>query len=70
MLREDRLTGAGPQPFFAMELVRGNLATHQQEVRASLPPIYNEKLVYSCSPAPADYVDSHPADLDDTPLRV
>lgn len=30
---------------------RGSLATHQQEIRAALPPVYNEKLVYSCAAA-------------------
>jgi len=34
------------------QAARGNLATRQQEIRASLPPAYNEKLVYNCSAAP------------------
>jgi hypothetical protein len=33
------------------QAARGNLATHQQEIRAALPPVYNEKLVYSCAAA-------------------
>ncbi len=33
------------------QAARGNLATHQQEIRAALPPVYNEKLVYTCSAA-------------------
>lgn len=33
------------------QAARGNLATHQQEVRAALPPVYNEKLVYTCTAA-------------------
>jgi hypothetical protein len=33
------------------QAARGNLATRQQEIRAALPPVYNEKLVYSCSAA-------------------
>lgn len=32
---------------------RAALATQQQSVRAALPPVYNEKLVYSCAAAPA-----------------
>ena len=31
------------------QAARGNLATRQQEIRASLPPVYNEKLVYRCT---------------------
>ncbi|MEI9927143.1 MAG: serine protease [Sphingomonas sp.] len=34
------------------QAARGNLATQQQSIRASLPPMYNEKLVYHCAPAP------------------
>jgi len=33
------------------QAARGNLATRQQEIRAALPPVYNEKLVYNCSAA-------------------
>lgn len=33
------------------QAARGDLATHQQEIRAALPPIYNEKLVYTCAAA-------------------
>ena len=33
------------------QAARGSLATHQQEIRAALPPVYNEKLVYSCAAA-------------------
>jgi len=36
------------------QAARGNLATRQQEIRAALPPAYNEKLVYSCSAAAPD----------------
>jgi hypothetical protein len=35
------------------QAARGQLATRQQEIRAALPPAYNEKLVYSCAAAPA-----------------
>lgn len=35
----------------ADQAARGNLATRQQEIRAALPPAYNEKLVYSCAAA-------------------
>lgn len=31
------------------QAARGQLATRQQEIRAALPPAYNEKLVYTCS---------------------
>jgi len=37
----------------ADQAARASLATQQQALRAALPPVYNEKLVYSCSPAPA-----------------
>ncbi len=30
---------------------RAELATQQQSIRATLPPVYNEKLVYRCAPA-------------------
>jgi V8-like Glu-specific endopeptidase len=33
------------------QAARGNLATRQQEIRAALPPAYNEKLVYRCTAA-------------------
>lgn len=33
------------------QAARASLATQQQALRAALPPVYNEKLVYSCSPA-------------------
>lgn len=33
------------------QTARANLAAQQQALRAALPPVYNEKLVYSCSPA-------------------
>jgi hypothetical protein len=37
------------------QAARGNLATQQASIRAALPPMYNEKLVYRCAPAmPAD----------------
>jgi len=36
----------------ADQSARAALATQQQSVRASLPPVYNEKLVYNCSAAP------------------
>ncbi|AQR75278.1 S1C family serine protease [Sphingomonas sp. LM7] len=35
----------------ADQAARASLATQQQALRAALPPVYNEKLVYSCSPA-------------------
>jgi S1-C subfamily serine protease len=35
----------------ADQAARASLATQQQALRAALPPTYNEKLVYSCSPA-------------------
>lgn len=35
------------------QAARANLATQQQALRAALPPVYNEKLVYSCRPAEA-----------------
>ena len=35
----------------ADQAARGNLATRQQEIRAALPPVYNEKLVYNCATA-------------------
>jgi len=35
------------------QAARANLAAQQQALRAALPPVYNEKLVYSCSPAPS-----------------
>lgn len=35
------------------QAARANLATRQQALRAALPPVYNEKLVYSCSAAPS-----------------
>ena len=35
------------------QAARGNLATRQQEIRAALPPAYNEKLVYTCGAATA-----------------
>jgi hypothetical protein len=31
---------------------RAELATQQQAIRAALPAVYNEKLVYRCSAAP------------------
>ncbi len=34
------------------QAARGNLATQQQSIRASLPGVYNEKLVYHCASAP------------------
>lgn len=34
------------------QAARGQLATQQQSIRASLPQVYNEKLVYHCGPAP------------------
>ncbi|MCW3849469.1 serine protease [Sphingomonas sp. LB-2] len=34
------------------QAARGQLATRQQEIRAALPPAYNEKLVYHCAAAP------------------
>jgi S1-C subfamily serine protease len=33
------------------QAARGNLATQQQQIRAALPPVYNEKLVYHCGAA-------------------
>jgi hypothetical protein len=33
------------------QAARANLATQQQALRAALPPVYNEKLVYNCAPA-------------------
>ena len=33
----------------ADQAARGNLATQQQTIRASLPQVYNEKLVYHCA---------------------
>jgi V8-like Glu-specific endopeptidase len=35
----------------ADQSARAALATQQQSLRAALPPVYNEKLVYSCKPA-------------------
>lgn len=35
----------------ADQAARASLATQQQALRAALPPVYNEKLVYSCTPA-------------------
>lgn len=37
----------------ADQAARASLATQQQALRTALPPVYNEKLVYSCSPAPS-----------------
>lgn len=37
----------------ADQAARANLAAQQQALRAALPPVYNEKLVYSCSPGPS-----------------
>ncbi|MGK6354865.1 S1C family serine protease [Sphingomonas sp. DT-207] len=37
----------------ADQTARANLAAQQQALRAALPPVYNEKLVYACSPAPS-----------------
>lgn len=33
------------------QAARGNLATQQASIRAALPSVYNEKLVYRCAPA-------------------
>lgn len=35
----------------ADQAARASLATQQQALRAALPPVYNEKLVFSCTPA-------------------
>ena len=35
------------------QAARGNLASQQQSIRASLPAVYNEKLVYHCAPGGA-----------------
>lgn len=37
----------------ADQSARAALAAQQQSVRATLPPVYNEKLVYSCTAAPS-----------------
>ena len=37
----------------ADQAARANLAAQQQTLRAALPPVYNEKLVYSCSAGPS-----------------
>ncbi|ATY32425.1 S1C family serine protease [Sphingomonas psychrotolerans] len=44
-------TGVPLKSCSADQAARANLATQQQALRAALPPVYNEKLVYSCSPA-------------------
>ncbi|TGX55160.1 serine protease [Sphingomonas gei] len=44
-------TGVPLKSCSADQAARANLATQQQLLRAALPPLYNEKLVYSCSPA-------------------
>ncbi len=44
-------TGVPLKSCSADQAARASLATQQQLLRAALPPVYNEKLVYSCSPA-------------------
>lgn len=42
----------------ADQAARASLATHQQALRAALPKVYNEKLVYSCKPVTAETAPS------------
>jgi hypothetical protein len=46
-------TGVELKTCSADQAARANLAAQQQALRAALPPVYNEKLVYSCSPGPS-----------------
>lgn len=53
MTRARQLRAAVPlKTCSADQAARANLATQQQAIRAALPQVYNEKLVYSCRAAP------------------